>query len=133
MGNVLLLVLNLPLIGIWVRILKIPYPVLFPLILLFCIIGTYSLSNNLFDVFLLIFFGVIGYSVIGPANMDKRIVNILHDAFKKAMDSPIFVKTLEAMIIDPYYMSSGQYDRYMREGFPQFKEAVYMVGLEKKK
>jgi tripartite-type tricarboxylate transporter receptor subunit TctC len=71
--------------------------------------------------------------VIGPANMDKRIVNILHDAFKKAMDSSLFVKTLEAMIIDPYYMSTAQYDRYMRESFPQFKEAVYMVGLEKKK
>jgi len=60
-GNVLLLVLNLPLIGIWVKILKIPYAVLFPLILLFCIIGTFSLSNNLFDVFLMIVFGIIGY------------------------------------------------------------------------
>ena len=45
-GNVMLLVLNLPLIGLWVKILKIPYPVLFPLILLFCLIGVYSLNNN---------------------------------------------------------------------------------------
>jgi putative tricarboxylic transport membrane protein len=60
-GNVLLLILNLPLIGVWVRILKIPYAVLFPLILLFCIIGTFSLSNNLFDVFLMILFGIMGY------------------------------------------------------------------------
>lgn len=60
-GNVFLLVLNLPLIGIWVKILKVPYTVLFPLILLFCIIGTYSLSNNLFDVALMFLFGIIGY------------------------------------------------------------------------
>jgi putative tricarboxylic transport membrane protein len=60
-GNLLLLILNLPLIGIWVRILKIPYPILFPLILLFCIIGTFSLNNSLVDVFFLILFGIIGY------------------------------------------------------------------------
>jgi putative tricarboxylic transport membrane protein len=60
-GNALLLVLNLPLIGLWVRILRIPYPVLFPLILLFCVIGTFGPSNNLFDVFLLILFGIMGY------------------------------------------------------------------------
>jgi tripartite-type tricarboxylate transporter receptor subunit TctC len=71
--------------------------------------------------------------IIGPANMDKRIVKILHDAFKEAMYAPLFVKTLETMIIDPYYMSSVDYDRYMRESFPKFKEAVHMVGLEKKK
>ncbi len=71
--------------------------------------------------------------IIGPANMDKRIVKILHDAFKEAMYAPLFVKTLETMIIDPYYMSSADYDRYMRESFPKFKEAVHMVGLEKKK
>jgi len=46
---------------IWVRILKIPYQVLFPLILLFCIIGTFSITNNLVDVSLMILFGVIGY------------------------------------------------------------------------
>ena len=60
-GNFLLLILNLPLIGLWVKILKIPYPILFPLILLFCIIGTFSLSNSLVDVFLMILFGIMGY------------------------------------------------------------------------
>ena len=60
-GNVFLVILNLPLIGIWVKILKIPYQVLFPLILLFCIIGTFSITNNLVDVSLMIVFGVIGY------------------------------------------------------------------------
>jgi putative tricarboxylic transport membrane protein len=60
-GNIMLLVLNLPLIGLWVKILKIPYPVLFPLILLFCLIGAFSLNNNTTEIMLMIFFGVLGY------------------------------------------------------------------------
>jgi putative tricarboxylic transport membrane protein len=61
LGNVMLLVLNLPLIGLWVHVLRIPYPFLFPLIVLFCLIGAYSLSNNIFDVFIMVLFGIIGY------------------------------------------------------------------------
>jgi len=60
-GNMMLLVLNLPLIGVWVKILKIPYPVLFPLILLFCLIGVYSLNNNVGEIGLMLFFGGVGY------------------------------------------------------------------------
>jgi putative tricarboxylic transport membrane protein len=60
-GNLMLLVLNLPLIGLWVKFLKIPYPILFPLILLFCIIGSYSVNNSLVEVFIMIVFGIIGY------------------------------------------------------------------------
>ncbi len=61
MGNVLLLLLNLPLIGMWVKILKVPYRILFPLIILFCLIGAYSLNNNTFDVLVMLIFGVAGY------------------------------------------------------------------------
>jgi len=61
LGNIMLLVLNIPLIGVWVKILKVPYPVLFPLILLFCLIGAYSINNNIADVFIMNIFGVIGY------------------------------------------------------------------------
>jgi len=60
-GNVMLLVLNLPLIWIWVQVLRVPYKILFPVILLFCLIGAYSIGNNIFDVFSMIFFGVLGY------------------------------------------------------------------------
>ena len=60
-GNAMLLILNVPLIGIWVRILKIPYPILFPLILLFCLIGVYSVNNNIYEVIIMILFGVVGY------------------------------------------------------------------------
>jgi putative tricarboxylic transport membrane protein len=61
LGNVLLILLNLPLIGIWVQVLKIPYRILFPLILLFCIIGAYSVNASSFDLFLMVLFGVVGY------------------------------------------------------------------------
>jgi len=60
-GNVMLLILNLPLIGLWVRALKIPYGILFPLILLFCLIGSFSLKNNIWDMFTMMMFGVVGY------------------------------------------------------------------------
>jgi putative tricarboxylic transport membrane protein len=60
-GNMMLLVLNLPLIGLWVKILSIPSKVLFPLILLFCLIGAYSINVDIFDVYVMIFFGIAGY------------------------------------------------------------------------
>jgi putative tricarboxylic transport membrane protein len=62
-GNLMLLVLNLPLIGIWIQILKVPYPILFPLILLFCVIGVYSLNNSVIEVGIMILFGLIGYGL----------------------------------------------------------------------
>ncbi len=60
-GNVMLLVLNLPLIGLWIKVLRIPYAILFPLILLFCLIGVYAINNSTVDVAIMLFFGVLGY------------------------------------------------------------------------
>jgi putative tricarboxylic transport membrane protein len=60
-GNVMLLVLNLPLIPIWVRVLKVPYRILYPLILLFCIVGAYSIKNSVFDVLGMVIAGMVGY------------------------------------------------------------------------
>jgi len=57
----MLLALNLPLIGLWVKILKVPYPILFPLILIFCLIGAYSLNNSFVEVLIMILFGFVGY------------------------------------------------------------------------
>ena len=62
-GNVMLLLLNLPLIGIWVKLLKVPYPLLAPLILVFVIIGAYSVNNSVFDVGVTIAFGFFGYLI----------------------------------------------------------------------
>ncbi|WP_062015800.1 tripartite tricarboxylate transporter permease [Aureimonas sp. AU4] len=63
-GNVLLVILNLPLIGLWVKMLTIPYRVLFPAIVLFAAIGCYSINNNPFDVYAIAVFGVLGYVLI---------------------------------------------------------------------
>ncbi|MGK9235512.1 tripartite tricarboxylate transporter permease [Inquilinus limosus] len=63
-GNFFLIVLNLPLIGIWVRLLKVPYHLLFPAILVFCCIGVYSLRNNVFDVYVTVVFGLVGYILV---------------------------------------------------------------------
>lgn len=60
-GNGMLLVLNLPLIGLWVQVLKIRYEVLFPLILLFCLIGVFGVNNSIVEMWLMIGFGVFGY------------------------------------------------------------------------
>ena len=59
-GNALLVLLNLPLIGIWVRLLSVPYRVLFPAIVAFACIGTFAINLNIFDVFAVVFFGVLG-------------------------------------------------------------------------
>jgi putative tricarboxylic transport membrane protein len=60
-GNALLLLLNLPLIGVWVQLLRVPYGLLFPLILLFCVIGVWSEAGNPADLAVLVVFGVVGY------------------------------------------------------------------------
>src|SRR4030081_2188703 len=60
-GNLMLVVLNLPLIGIWVKLLKVPYRLLYPAILVFCCIGVYTVSNSVFDVYLTAGFGLLGY------------------------------------------------------------------------
>ena len=62
-GNIMLLVLNLPLIGLWVKLLRVPYPLLAPLILVFVIIGAYSVNNSVFDVGVTIAFGLLGYVI----------------------------------------------------------------------
>jgi len=60
-GNLMLVILNLPLIGIWIRLLTVPYRILYPAILLFCCIGAYSINNNVFDVYVTLPFAILGY------------------------------------------------------------------------
>ncbi len=90
-GNIMLLILNLPLIGLWVKILKIPNKILLPLILLFCFIGAYSVNNSLFDVQIMLIFGVLGY--IGrkfgyepaPLILAYVLVTILENSFRQSL------------------------------------------------
>jgi TctA family transporter len=59
-GNLMLVVLNLPMVGLWVKLLKVPYRLLFPAIMVFCAIGVYSLNNSSFEIYLAVLFGVLG-------------------------------------------------------------------------
>lgn len=90
-GNAMLLILNLPLIPFWVKILKVPYKILFPLILLFCLIGVYSVSNSLFDVTLMILFGILGYFLrrsgfeLAPLVLAFVLGPIMERAFRQSL------------------------------------------------
>ncbi|MDZ4085912.1 MAG: tripartite tricarboxylate transporter permease [Tabrizicola sp.] len=63
-GNLMLVILNLPLIGLWVKLLKVPYHVLFPVIMAFCSIGVYSVNSNVYDLYAVAFFGLMGYALL---------------------------------------------------------------------
>ena len=63
-GNLMLIILNLPLIGMWIKLLSVPYRFLFPAIVLFCAVGVYSTNNNTFDIWLVAVFGFIGYAFV---------------------------------------------------------------------
>jgi putative tricarboxylic transport membrane protein len=90
-GNFMLLILNLPLIGIWVRLMTVPYNLLFPAIIAVCCIGVYSLSNNPFDVYLMAGFGVVGYFLIkfdcepAPLLLGFVIGKLLEEYLRRAM------------------------------------------------
>jgi TctA family transporter len=91
LGNVMLVILNLPLVGIWVKLLRVPYPVLFPTILVFCCIGTYSVENSIEDVVIMVIFGVIGYAMRKldceptPMLIGFVLAPMLEENFRRAM------------------------------------------------
>lgn len=90
-GNVILLILNLPLIGLWVRLLSVPYLVLFPFILLFMLIGSYAVAKDVTAIYLLIGFGVIGYLLkklgyeLAPLILAYVLGNSLETAFRQSL------------------------------------------------
>ncbi len=91
-GNVMLLVLNLPLVGLWVSILRIPYPVLFALILTFTAVGAYTLNNRTFDVGVMVVFGVMGYIFkklefpLAPVALTLILGPIMENALRQSME-----------------------------------------------
>ncbi len=90
-GNLMLLVINLPLVGLWVRLLKVPYRLMFPAILIFCCIGIYSINNSPSDVMFTAFFGLFGYALIKfgfePAPMLLGFVlgRLMEEKFRQAL------------------------------------------------
>lgn len=115
-GNVLLLMLNIPLIGIWVRILTIPYHILYPSMLFFICIGVYSIRSNVFDIYIVVIFGIIGYFmrlfaypaaplllgfVLGPLMEEhfKRTLLIADGDFMVFVERPISAVFLAASML----------------------------------
>jgi putative tricarboxylic transport membrane protein len=90
-GNLMLLVINLPLIGIWVSLLRVPYNLLFPAIVVFCAIGAYSINNSFFDVWLMLGFGLLGYFFLkvgvepAPFVLGFVLGPMLEENFRRAM------------------------------------------------
>ncbi len=109
-GNFLLVILNLPLIGLWVRLLSVPYRFLYPAILLFCCIGVYSLNNSAFDVGLALLFGVLGYLFIkldcepAPLLLGFVLGPMMEEHLRRAMllsrgDPSVFVKRPLSLVL----------------------------------
>ncbi len=90
-GNAMLVMLNLPLIGMWVRLLTVPYHILFPAIMAFCCIGVYSVNNNTFDVYTMAMFGLAGYLLVkldcepAPLLLGFVIGPMLEEYLRRAM------------------------------------------------
>jgi putative tricarboxylic transport membrane protein len=101
-GNLMLLVLNLPLVGVWVKLLTVPYRVLFPGIIIFSVIGIYTMGSNAFDLYALAMFGALGYALIrldcepAPLLLGFVLGPMLEEHLRRAMlfslgDPTIFV------------------------------------------
>ena len=90
-GNIMLLILNLPLIGLWVKLLRVRYAVLFPLILFIALIGAYVINGSEMDLYLMLFFGVIGYLMRkfdyepAPLILAFVLTNILEDSLRQSL------------------------------------------------
>lgn len=110
-GNVLLLILNLPLVGMWVQMLKVPYSILAPFIVLICSIGVYSMKNDVTDVMMMVIFGVVGYVLrklqfdLGPLLLAFVLGRILERSLRQALlisrgDLSIFInKPISAVLL----------------------------------
>ena len=91
-GNLALLIINLPLVGLWVKLLKVPYRFMFPAILAFCCIGVYSINNQVSDVLLTGCFGLMGYALLkmgfelAPLLLGFVLGGLIEDTFRRAMD-----------------------------------------------
>jgi putative tricarboxylic transport membrane protein len=90
-GNLMLIIINLPLIGIWVWLLRVPYALLFPAIVVFCCIGAYSINSSLFDLWLMLGFGLLGYFFLkigvepAPFVLGFVLGPMLEENFRRAM------------------------------------------------
>lgn len=108
-GNVILLVLNLPLVGIWAKVLLIPYPVLFTFILVFTIVGTYSIDSSLFDVAVMLVFSVVGYVMrkLGFPMAPLALTLVLGPQFETSLGQSLVMSDGDPVIFFRSWMSTG--------------------------
>jgi putative tricarboxylic transport membrane protein len=130
-----LLLLNLPLIGIWVRVLKIPYAYLFSSIILFCLVGSYTINNSLTDMYVMILFGIVGYLMnkfdYEPVPLILALVlgPMMENAFRRSMIlsdgsfliffirpiSGVLLALVLFMLISPLFTKKRLAEEIMRE------------------
>ena len=102
-GNLMLVIINLPLIGVWMRLLNVPYRILFPAIIVFCGIGVYSVQNSTFDIGLTALLGLVGYVLLkfhcepAPLALGFVLGPLMEENFRRAMllsggDFSVFVR-----------------------------------------
>jgi putative tricarboxylic transport membrane protein len=108
-GNVILLVLNLPLVGLWVKLLRVPYSILFPLVLAFTAVGAYVTRNSLFDVGVLIVFGFLGYvcKKIDFPVAPMAFTLILGPLTEKALRQALSMSGGDLAILTRSYLATG--------------------------
>jgi TctA family transporter len=133
-GNLMLLVINLPLIGIWVKLLCIPYRFLFPSILLFCCIGVYSLNNSVVEVGFSVFFGILGYLFrkfdCEPAPMLLGFVlgPMLEENFRRALvmnQGNFFVFVQRPISLGLFVATAGLFMLLLLPGFQRKRGEVF--------
>ncbi len=110
-GNIMLLVLNLPLVGFWARLITVPYPVLAPIVLSLCVIGTFSIRNNMTDVWIAVIFGVIGFLMrkieipAAPVVLTLVLSHMFENALRQSMvmsdgdPSIFFTRPMSAVLL----------------------------------
>src|SRR5206468_6244794 len=117
-GNVMLLALNLPLVGVFVNLLRIPYAYLYPLIIMFCVIGVYEVNHSIVDVWIMLIMGVVGYGLkkfgFDPAPLVLGLVI-----------SPLFEMSLRQSLI----MSNGNWLIFFQRSLSLALLAVSIVLL----
>ena len=132
-GNVILLILNLPLVGLWAKLLKIPFSYMCTGVLIFCVIGAYGLKQSLFDVWVMLGFGVLGYLlrkldlplapailalILGPM-MERSLrttLEISAGSFAIFLDRPLALALLAVPVIVLGFLAASSRARSPRSG-----------------
>lgn len=136
LGNLMLLILNLPLVGLWAKLISVPYHFLFPMICVFVAIGVYSIGNSVFDVYMMAMFGVLGYffrkvgaeaaplilaMILGPMAEEylRRALLISHGDASIFFTSPLSLGTLLVALLLLSSIISPRFRRVREEGLQE--------------